>query len=259
MSDYLYQLLVEYQNGTNGRWTKEMEIKRLAKAKALSERAYTYWALNDSKEEYHMQPYRDMMTGDEINRSIQLRFPLLLKEKKYSEALSLLEDYEGNGEDQWPAVAELICELDSIKFSSVDKEAKLTQLEGFANRETEAGRTAWSYLELFDRGALEQKLMLPTPGTKSKKLRTDKRALLSDVYPNPGNDYIYITFVLPEERQNATVVVYDMGGRQVYVSDITKVHGILEMNTSALVTGQYIYEINLEGKSVSNGKFVIQH
>jgi hypothetical protein len=259
MSDYLYQLLVEYQNGTNGRWTKEMEIKRLAKAKALSERAYTYWALNDSTEEYHMQPYRDMMTGDEINRSIQLRFPLLLKEKKYSEALSLLEDYEDNGEDQWPTVAELICELDSIKFSSVDKEAKLTQLEGFANRETEAGRTAWSYLELFDRGALEQKLMLPTPGTKSKKLRTDKRALLSDVYPNPGNDYIYITFVLPEERQNATVVVYDMGGRQVYVSDITKVHGILEMNTSALVTGQYIYEINLEGKSVSNGKFVIQH
>lgn len=259
MSEYLYQLLVEYQNGTNGRWTKEMEIKRLAKAKALSERAYTYWALNDSTEEYHMQPYRDMMTGDEINRSIRMRFSLLLKEKKYAQALVLLEDYESSDDDRWVEVAELICALDSGKHSNVDREAKLTQLEGFANRETEAGRTAWVYLELFDRGALDQKLMLPTLGTRSKKLRSDKRALLSDVYPNPGNDYIYVTFVLPEEREQALVNVYDMGGKKVQTMDITKVHGILEVNASSLNTGPYLYEIILDGKSVSNGKFIIQH
>lgn len=259
MSEYLFQLLVEYQNGTNGRWTREMEIKRLTKAKALSERAYTYWALNDSTEEYHIQPYRDMMTGDEINRSIRMRFSLLLKEKKYAQALVLLEDYESSDDDHWVEVAELICALDSGKHSNVDREAKLTQLEGFANRETEAGRTAWGYLELFDRGALDQKLMLPTPGTRSKKLRSDKRALLSDVYPNPGNDYIYITFVLPEEREQALVNVYEMGGKKVQTMDITKVHGMLEVNASSLNTGPYLYEIILDGKSVSNGKFIIQH
>lgn len=258
MSEYMYQLLVEYQNGTNGRWTKEMEIKRLAKDKALSERAYTYWAFNDSTDEYHLEPYKDMMTGDEINRSIRMRFSLLIKEKNYNQALVLIEDYEGADGDQWAEVAQLICALDSGKFSNVDREAMLSQLEGFANRETEAGRSAWSYLELFDRGELDQKLLLPTPGTRSKKLRTNKRVLLSDVYPNPGNDYIYITFVLPEERERAFVNVYDTGGKKVQTLDITKVHGIIEMNTTSYNTGSYLYEIVLDGKSVSNGKFVIQ-
>lgn len=135
----------------------------------------------------------------------------------------------------------------------------LSQLEGFANRETEAGRSAWSYLELFDRGELDQKLLLPTPGTRSKKLRTNKRVLLSDVYPNPGNDYIYITFVLPEERERAFVNVFDTGGKKVQTLDITKVHGIIEVNTASYNTGSYLYEIVLDGKSISNGKFVIQH
>lgn len=64
---------------------------------------------------------------------------------------------------------------------------------------------------------------------------------------------------MPEEREQALVNVYDMGGKKVQTMDITKVHGILEVNASSFNTGPYLYEIILDGKSVSNGKFIIQH
>lgn len=259
MSDYLFELLLEYQNGTNGRWTMEMELKRLQKQKALAERSYTYWALSDSTEDYHITPYKDLMTGDEINRSIRLRFPLLLKEGKYADALSLMGNYTAGSGDQWVAVANLICEIERNRFNSNSSTTDISPLIGYADRTTEAGRTAYSYLELFDLTTIEQILLLPTPGTRSKKMRSEKRAVLSDVYPNPASDYAYLTFVLPDERNNAVANVYDLQGRRVSTYDLTEVYGILEINTSQYDVGSYLYDVLLEGKQVSSGKFIIQH
>jgi hypothetical protein len=259
MSDYLYELLLEYQNGTNGRWTMEMEMKRLLKQKAMAERSYTYWALSDSTEDYHITPYRDLMTGDEINRSIRLRFPLFIKEGKYDDALNLLGNYISNGDDHWITVATLICDIEQNKFITSSSNPDLSQLIQYADRTTEAGRAAYSYLELFDLSTIEQKLLLPTPETRSKKMRSDERALLSDIYPNPTSDYAYLTFVLPDERTSATANIYDISGKKVQSFDITKVHGILEINASQFEIGSYLYEVLLEDKQVSNGKFVILH
>jgi hypothetical protein len=90
-------------------------------------------------------------------------------------------------------------------------------------------------------------------------MRSEKRAVLSDVYPNPASDFAYLTFVLPDERNDAVANVYDIQGRRLATYDLTKVHGILEINTTQYEAGSYLYDVLLEGKQVSSGKFIIQH
>jgi len=76
----------------------------------------------------------------------------------------------------------------------------------------------------------------------------DNQAL---VYPNPADDVINIK----TEFDNAVFRLFDLHGKEIKTADV---HKTLQLNTTDLVPGVYIYNISSEDKIVLNGKISIR-
>ncbi len=74
------------------------------------------------------------------------------------------------------------------------------------------------------------------------------------VFPNPTMDVVNINFSnLPT---NVTIVVYDLSGKKLLSQNLSKATNAI--NVSDFNNGVYVYTIlNVDGKSIANGKFSV--
>ncbi|MEA3446641.1 MAG: T9SS type A sorting domain-containing protein, partial [Bacteroidota bacterium] len=72
------------------------------------------------------------------------------------------------------------------------------------------------------------------------------------VYPNPGQDYF--TLKCYENFSGADLLLHDMAGHKVIQQKITS--PTMEIITTDLLPGTYIYSIQKNGKTVFSGKWV---
>jgi len=81
-------------------------------------------------------------------------------------------------------------------------------------------------------------------------------AIAHSVYPIPAQKELNIALETATDG-HYTVNIYDLAGRQVQVSDLKPVNGLLKVDVSHLRAGSYIYNIEQAG-DVANGSFIIE-
>lgn len=79
---------------------------------------------------------------------------------------------------------------------------------------------------------------------------------LSEVYPNPASDFIFIETTLNYNDQ-VTVSICDLNGRKVFHQDYTNLHGFIEIDIHDLNPGIYFLRIQY-GNNISDKKLLIK-
>ena len=79
---------------------------------------------------------------------------------------------------------------------------------------------------------------------------------LMTLYPNPAQDYVYLSLGKPAANQGQ-ITVMDMSGRLVLDVDIAPGHSIRQLDISSLSEGVYLVNWVESGISLGRGKFVL--
>ncbi len=76
--------------------------------------------------------------------------------------------------------------------------------------------------------------------------------------PNPTSGSTNIAYMLPENMTDATLVVFDLSGKQISSQSITNQNSAVEVNTSNWPTGTYVYSIVVDGRVLARKKMIVQ-
>ena len=259
LSEFLFGLLTAYQIGTNGFVSKETQLKQreLEKANALS--SFIRTRISDDDENYFLEEVKELMTGDEINREIKKKVAIYRQENNHAAAAALLADYdEDPAKDVWKQVMTVLLSIDAAGGYGAATPSHIAALETLALSGKEGSHHASALLEILTGVQPDEELNLPNGGLKSLKVKdTVRRPSLVGVYPNPAKGEFYITYVLPTERESASINIYDLQGKLVHSENITVGYGILSLNAKQFATGSYVFELELNGQKVATEKFQI--
>lgn len=85
----------------------------------------------------------------------------------------------------------------------------------------------------------------------------DAKATVGAPYPNPANDAINFNYSV-ENSKNATLKIYNMLGSLVKSVKLAEGEDKLTVNTADFKPGIYLYDLQLNNRSVKNGRFSVQ-
>ena len=99
-------------------------------------------------------------------------------------------------------------------------------------------------------------------GATNTKLGTSNTTIngveLGQNRPNPSGVSTMIDYTLPKDLTNANLVVFDLNGRELSSQAINDASGVVEVNTSKMAAGTYVYAIVVEGRAVARKKMIVQ-
>ena len=75
--------------------------------------------------------------------------------------------------------------------------------------------------------------------------------------PNPSKDQVKITFTLPDGVTRAKLSIYTTNGQLVKTYDVDNRFGFIMLDNSALPSGLYFYNIEVNGFVSSSQKIVV--
>jgi hypothetical protein len=92
-----------------------------------------------------------------------------------------------------------------------------------------------------------------------RKLQNEAAGFLGDIHPNPANSSTTIDYSLPAGAGAAFCQVYSLSGTTVATIDLPARQGKsqVELNTSRLTSGMYIYALVVDGKVLDTKKLVV--
>lgn len=80
-----------------------------------------------------------------------------------------------------------------------------------------------------------------------------------NVFPNPANDNLRFTCLLPSEAESATLTIYNPQGQIVEVMNARQANGIFELNTKEWAAGIYLAELVADGIKLGTTSVSIIH
>ncbi len=80
-----------------------------------------------------------------------------------------------------------------------------------------------------------------------------------DAYPNPSNSFTTINYTLPKQTSSASIVIRNILGSEVMVSNLEELSGRKTINTSDLKDGIYFYSLLINDKIYYTRKLVVRH
>ena len=78
------------------------------------------------------------------------------------------------------------------------------------------------------------------------------------LHPNPFTNQAMVRYSLPEDSKNATLIIYDILGRQRNSYQINNTEGDVNINGTGLSSGVYLYSLVVDGKTLATKKMVVQ-
>ncbi|HET6254695.1 MAG TPA: T9SS type A sorting domain-containing protein [Puia sp.] len=107
------------------------------------------------------------------------------------------------------------------------------------------------------RSLLSSRLALSS--AEVKRLQNESAGYLGDIHPNPANNSTIIDYSLPSGVGAATCQIYGLGGNIVTTISLPAVQGKsqVQLNTSQLAQGMYIYALVVDGKVLDTKKLVV--
>lgn len=82
---------------------------------------------------------------------------------------------------------------------------------------------------------------------------------LSEVYPNPANQFVQANYEIHNIVDNAKVVIFNLLGSNVKETNVLESNGTIKLNTSDLIEGIYFYSLLINNESVITQKLIIKH
>lgn len=82
---------------------------------------------------------------------------------------------------------------------------------------------------------------------------------VSNIYPNPANDFAYIDYTVNGNFTSANVSFFNLLGKQLAEYPLSKNSDKLRINTSAWESGIYMYQLIIDGKKIATKKLLVRH
>ncbi len=77
-------------------------------------------------------------------------------------------------------------------------------------------------------------------------------------YPNPAFEEINLSYSLPQEAKNASVILYDLLGKEIQRQQLFGIEGAAVISLKDLAEGTYLYKVlSSETGMLANGKLVV--
>lgn len=81
----------------------------------------------------------------------------------------------------------------------------------------------------------------------------------SNAFPNPAKDNLTIEYQLPKGLNEVQLKIVNLGGQVVLTRPLDPDRKHIQLNTSMLSAGSYIYRIEHDGRTFVKNKFIINH
>ena len=78
------------------------------------------------------------------------------------------------------------------------------------------------------------------------------------IHPNPLSSLATVQYTLPEGSKNATLIIYDILGRQHNSYALNNTEGEITINANNLSSGIYLYSLMVGGKTLATKKMAVQ-
>jgi len=190
-------------------------------------------------------------TGMDVLNALPTQFDLLGNELAehlaFVDIYSLLTDLSNEGKT--------IFETDSIQLN------QLLQME--SAHEGIAAVYARNILLALNHIEYEEPVVLPNM-MKSSQAIAEYRKLINaeppkqmELYPNPSDDYVIITYSLEVDEPGCTIGISDLNGMHIHTIDITNMQDQVVVDTQNWKPGVYIATLKKNGNPVESFKFTI--
>jgi hypothetical protein len=96
------------------------------------------------------------------------------------------------------------------------------------------------------------------PGLPTSTNEETSGIMLENAFPNPAKSYITIPYKLENKTTNASIVIYNELGSEVYKGTISPNSNNYRLNTSVFSKGVYFYSIIADGYASHSKKMIVQ-
>lgn len=93
----------------------------------------------------------------------------------------------------------------------------------------------------------------------SDRLFKNEKISISNIYPNPANDYAYIDYKILGDFEAGNVSFFNLLGKQIAEYEIGRTTERLKVNTSSWESGIYMYQLVIDGKKIATKKLLVRH
>ena len=107
--------------------------------------------------------------------------------------------------------------------------------------------------------AVQETRVYNLPGQSTAAVGLNDNVGESRAYPNPADDQVTLTYDIPSRSANAVLKVFTTSGKKVAEMPLSTTAQKLNLNTSGIEAGTYIYRIEADGSQAASGKFVVNH
>lgn len=259
LPSHFKQIIWDNQTGINPRLEKELEITELKIDKQEKVNNMVYTTLrNDSVAEIKDSVIVAMETLEGLQTKTIL-FQLLVKDENLSEAQFVLNELESNlvnyPVEKQQEVSEIL-DIYQIQLEIMqgDESTELSIIQNNSAFLQDIAETvnhpasikAQLLLEKAGIADYPERIVIPGLGTKSTKVEqtnqvdnTEAKELVF-VYPNPANDKLTVEYILLGAINEQCIGVYTLDGKLVKQVSIQDQLGIIKIDVSDIVTGNYL-------------------
>lgn len=108
-------------------------------------------------------------------------------------------------------------------------------------------------------GSVEGKLTTENAESDDNLMFANEHIAVSNIYPNPANDYAEIAYQYTGTVNEAKLVLINVLGSPVAEYELAKNDRKLRIATGDMMTGYYFYQLSLDGKKVATKKLLVRH
>lgn len=91
-----------------------------------------------------------------------------------------------------------------------------------------------------------------------KPAKNDKISL-SNIYPNPANDYVTLDYKINGAFNQANITFFNLLGKEIGDFELNKNADKIKINTSSWESSIYMYQLVVDGKKISTKKLLVRH
>lgn len=95
--------------------------------------------------------------------------------------------------------------------------------------------------------------------TSTEKLFKNEKITISNIYPNPANDFANLDYKIVGSFNSASVSFFNLLGTQIAEFDLQKNSDKLKIATTNWDTGIYMYQLVIDGKKIATKKLLVRH
>jgi hypothetical protein len=96
-------------------------------------------------------------------------------------------------------------------------------------------------------------------GSEPDKLFSNDKITVSNIYPNPANDFAMVDYSVTGNVNDASMSFYNLLGNEVGNFELDKNDRKLKVQTTNWDSGVYLYQLVVDGKKVVTKKLLVRH